>query len=176
MKMKKINATIQLRRDNDFNFEKVKDTFIPASGEVVLVDVANQGLRAKVGDGATPYGQLQYADEDIRNMVQFGYYDNGIFYRDPTKQTISTAMINKIYIDKITSQIYHYDGISYVKINGGNGAVPSATSEQAGIVKLYSTIGQNTDGTMTQKSITDELDLRCKTSIDTDKELLIFTF
>jgi hypothetical protein len=43
-------------------------------------------------------------------------------------------------------------------------------------MKLYSTTGQNVDGTMTQKSITDELDLRTKTSVDTDKELLIFTF
>ena len=38
--MKTINAIIQLRRDNEFNFEKIKDTFIPMNGEVVLVDVA----------------------------------------------------------------------------------------------------------------------------------------
>jgi len=42
-------------------------------------------------------------------------------------------------------------------------------------MKLYSTTGQNVDGTMTQKSITDELGLRFKTSVDTDEELLIFT-
>jgi len=28
------------------------------NGEVVLVDVPSIGLRAKVGDGYTPYGQL----------------------------------------------------------------------------------------------------------------------
>lgn len=173
--MGRISATIQLRRDNDYNFERVKDTFIPAGGEVVLVDVAGVGLRAKVGDGITPYGQLQFADEDIRNMVQFGYYDNGLFYRDPTKQTISVAMINKIYIDKTHSQIYHFDGERYVQITNTT-TIPSASSAQAGIMKLYSTTGQNVDGTMTQKSITDELDLRTKASVDTDKELLIFTF
>lgn len=168
-------ATIQLRRDNDYNFERIKDTFIPASGEVVLVDVASVGLRAKVGDGFTPYGQLQFVDEDIRNMVQFGYYDNGLFYRDPTKQTISTAMINKIYIDKIRSQIYYFNGEQYIQVTNTQ-TIPTASSEFAGIMKLYSTTGQNVDGTMTQKSITDELDLRTKTSVDTDKELLIFTF
>ena len=46
-----LNATIQLRRDNDYNFERVKNTFIPANGQVVLVDTAQGGLRAKVGDG-----------------------------------------------------------------------------------------------------------------------------
>lgn len=168
-------ATIQLRRDNDYNFERIKDKFIPASGEVVLVDVAGVGLRAKVGDGFTPYGQLQFVDEDIRNMVQFGYYYDGLFYKDQTKSTISVAMINKIYIDKITSQIYHFNGERYVQITNTT-TIPSASSMQAGIMKLYSTTGQNVDGTMTQKSITDELDLRTKTSVDTDKELLIFTF
>lgn len=173
--MKRIAATIQLRRDNDFNFERVKDVFIPACGEVVLVDTADQGLRAKVGDGASTYAQLHFADEDIRNMVQFGYYDNGIFYRDITKSTIAVAMINKIYVDKITSAIYHFDGEHYIKISGDASTIPPATGDYAGIVKLYSTIGQNTDGTMTQKSITDELDLRYKASVDTDKELLVFT-
>lgn len=170
----KLTATVRLRRDNDYNFEKIKDTFIPASGEVVLVDVAAVGLRAKVGDGFTPYGQLQYVDEDIRNMVQFGYYDNGIFYRDITKNTISTAMINKIYIDKIHNNIYYWDGENYITITS-NTIASTASSDMPGIMKLYSTTGQNTDGTMTQKSITNELDARYKTFVDTeDKELLVF--
>jgi len=57
-------------------------------------------------------------------------------------------MINKIYIDKISSSIYHFDGEQYVKISN-NTIIPSATSSQAGIVKLYSTVGQHIDGTMT---------------------------
>ena len=44
------------------------------------------------------------------------------------------------------------------------------------MVKLYSTTGQNIDGTMTQKAITDELDLRYKTSVDSNNELLVFSF
>lgn len=171
--MNKISTIIQLRRDNDYNFERVKDIFIPASGEIVLVDTASTGLRAKVGDGYTPYGQLQFADEDLRNMVQFGYYKNGVFYRDNTLQTISIGMVNKVYIDKYNNQIYYFNGEEYVRITNTN-IVSNASSSQAGIMKLYSTVGQHTDGTMTQKSITDELDLRHKTSVDIDKELLIF--
>ena len=55
-----LNTIIQLRRDNDYNFEKVKNTFIPANGEVVLVDTARDGLRAKVGDGFSTWAQLPW--------------------------------------------------------------------------------------------------------------------
>ena len=63
-------AVVRLRRDNDYNFERIKNNFIPAHGEVILVDTAQNGLRAKVGDGYSTYAQLQFVDEDIRNQVQ----------------------------------------------------------------------------------------------------------
>lgn len=50
-------------------------------------------------------------------------------------------------------------------------------------MKLYSTTGENVDGTMTQKAITkelnsinDELDDKVEISLKKDEELLIFTF
>lgn len=82
-----IDAIIRLRRDNDYNYELIKNTFVPAAGEVVLVDTARDGLRAKVGDGVSTYAELQFVDEDIRNMVQQGYYNQGEFYKDITLQT-----------------------------------------------------------------------------------------
>ena len=54
--------------------------------------------------------------------------------------------------------------------------MPIATSEEPGIIKLYNTTGNAVDGTMTQKAISDELDLRYKASVDSDNELLIFSF
>lgn len=168
-----IEAVIRLRRDNDYNFERIKDTFIPANGEVVLVDTARDGLRAKVGNGFNTYAELDFVDSDLRNAALQGYYDNGIMYMDPTKQTPFPMMINKVYIDKITGQIYYYNGEQYAPA-GGAGTVANASSVAAGIMKLYTTIGQNTDGTMTQKSITDELNLRTKLDIDSQEELLIF--
>ena len=171
--MTTLNAVIQLRRDNDYNFKKVENSFIPANGEVVLVDTAKDGLRAKVGDGFSTFAQLQYTDNDIRNTVQQGYYDNNIFYKDATKQTVSLAMVNKIYIDIPTRKLYYYNGEKYILINSN---MPIATSETPGMVKLYTTTGYEVDGTMTQKAITDELDLRYKATIDSDDELLIFSF
>lgn len=169
---KTIESTIRLRRDNDYNFELIKDTFVPASGEVVLVDTARDGLRAKVGDGYSTYAQLNFTDADLRNPVQQGWYVDGEFYKDEHLNTPFQKMINKIYIDKPHSKIYYFNGISYVPVGG---VVNNASEVEAGLVKLYSTMGYNTDGTMTQKSITNELELRYKANIEEDEELLVFT-
>ena len=168
-----IEAVIRLRRDNDYNFEPIKNTFVPASGEVILVDTASDGLRAKVGDGYSTYAELQFTDNDLRNAALQGYYDNGVFYADAQKNTPLVGMINKIYIDKDTSTVWYYNGVAYVSTAGSS--VSNASSATSGIMRLYNTTGQNTDGTMTQKSITDELDLRYKASVNTSNEELIFT-
>ena len=171
--MNVLNAIIQLRRDNDYNYEKVKNSFVPANGEVVLVDTAKDGLRAKVGNGFTPYGQLPYTDADLRNTVLHGYFYQNSFYQDAIHSVLMTGMINKIYIDDTARKLYYFDGSQYVSINDN---IVTATAQTPGIVKLYGTTGQNVDGTMTQKAITDELDLRYKASIDSDDELLVFSF
>ncbi len=168
-----LNSTIQLRRDNEYNFEKVKNSFIPANGEVVLVDTARDGLRSKVGNGVSTYAQLQFTDTDIRNAVLHGYLINDNFYKTLQKDGLIPQMINKIYIDDSTRKIYFYDGITYKNIQT---TLTTASAIEPGLVKLYATTGYNTDGTMTQKAITDELDLRYKTTIDSKNELLVFSF
>ena len=168
-----VNASIQLRRDNEYNFEKVKKSFIPANGEVVLVDTARDGLRAKVGNGYSTWENLQYTDADLRNAVLHGYLQSNIFYQDIQHQVPMKGMINKIYIDDATRKIYYFDGTNYVNIQD---SLVTASAEIPGVVKLYGETGYNTDGTMTQKAITDELDLRYKANIDSDEELLIFSF
>lgn len=167
-----IDATICLRRDNDYNFDAIKNRFIPASGEVILVDTARDGLRAKVGDGYSTYAELQFIDEDLRNPVQQGYYIDGVFYREIEKHNILPNAINKIYIDKQCSRIYYFNGEKYVPLDA---QFSTAAADVAGIMKLYTTTGYNVDGTMTQKAITDEFDLRYKATINDDDELLIFS-
>jgi hypothetical protein len=48
-----------------------------------------------------------------------------------------------------------------------------ASSEAAGLVKMYSETGTNEDGTMTQKSITDALNSKIGISLDGDSETII---
>jgi hypothetical protein len=43
-------------------------------------------------------------------------------------------------------------------------------------MKLYDSLGSNTDGTMTQKAITDELNEKVEVEINKDEELLVFSY
>lgn len=169
-----LNTIIRLRRDNDYNYAKIKDRFIPANGELCLVDTATEGLRVVCGDGVTPFGKLDYAFE----LLVQGYFKNGSFYREPECIDDIPGQINKLYIDKTPGQntIYYYDGINFCRAGGATGSLPTATAEIPGIMKLYDTIGDHTDGTMTQKAITDELGEKVEIELNKDEELLIFTY
>jgi hypothetical protein len=72
------DGIIKLRRDNYYNYEKIKDTFVPANGEICLVDTARDGLRAICGDGVHTFGELDFIGE----LLVRGYYYNGNFYTD----------------------------------------------------------------------------------------------
>ena len=171
--MKTVKAIIQLRRDNDYNFEPIKNTFIPANGEVIFVDTAGTGLRVKVGDGQTTFANLDYIDKDTRDSIVQGYYYDNHFYEDSSKTQLLPANINKIYIDIGSSKIYYFTGANYETIDS---TLSTATAYVPGVVKLYNEKGNNTDGTMTQKSITNELNKKYSVSVDKDdNELLIFS-
>ena len=166
------NAVLQLRRDNDYNYAKVKDTFIPADGEICLVDTARSGLRMVCGDGVTPFGELDFID----SVLLKGYIKDGIFYTDTTYTTACKTSTNLLYLDISTAALYFYDGEKYQEIS--RTVMPTAsmaTNTTPGIMKLYSTVGQNEDGTMSQKAITDELDDKVEVTLNIEEELIIFS-
>lgn len=166
MATKRVEAIFKLRRDNDYNYEKVKDIFIPAKGEVCLVDTARLGLCVKVGDGVSTYGSLEYVNT-IFQMVTF--VEGKAFINDKE----ITPSGNKIYIDaNNTNDLYYYNGVEFVLI--GPGSLPTASAETAGIMKLYSTTGENVDGTMTQKAISDELNTKVSASVNLEDETIVF--
>jgi hypothetical protein len=168
---KQLNTILRLRRDNDYNYAKVADKFIPANGEICLVDTARSGLRAVCGDGKTPFAQLEYAD----NVYFKGYFKNDTFYFDELF-TLPMAVNTKVlYIDLLTNRLYFHTGVKYQEIERGEIATATATDTTPGIMKLYSTTGQNTDGTMTQKAITDELNEKVEIALNIEEELIIFT-
>ena len=169
--MKTFNSILTLRRDNDYNYAKVADKFIPANGEVCLVDTARSGLRAVCGDGVTPYAQLEYID----SVFVRGYLkDDGIFYKDIDATQPYEKNTNVLYIDIPTNSISYYDGEKYQELSSIK--LPTASATTPGIMKLYSTTGQNIDGTMTQKAITDELNEKVEITLNTAEELIIFSY
>ena len=164
------DGVIKLRRDNDYNYAKIKDTFVPANGEICLVDTARDGLRAVCGDGIHTFSELDYIGE----LLVRGYYYNGNFYSDNSHKNIIEGSTIKIYIDISRSSLYYFDGEHYQSV-GAEGPIPTASATTPGIMKLYDTIGDNTDGTMTQKAITDELDDKVEVSLNLEEETLIFS-
>lgn len=164
------DGVIKLRRDNYFNYEKIKDTFVPANGEICLVDTARDGLRAICGDGVHTFGELDYIGE----LLVRGYYYNGNFYTDGSHSESIVGSTIKIYIDLSKGGLYYFDGEHYQSVSAG-GPIPTASSTTPGIMKLYDSIGSNTDGTMTQKAITDELDDKVEISLNLEEEMLIFS-
>lgn len=165
-----INAILRLRRDNDYNYAKIKDTFIPANGEICLVDTARQGLRAVCGDGVTPFGQLDY----IGTTFVQGYFHENLnwFFYDANFTKIIDGKETQIYLDLQTTTLYYFDGYNFVKIDT---SLPTASETIAGITKLYNTVGYNEDGTMTQKAITEELETKVEVNLKEEDELIIFS-
>lgn len=168
---KQFNTVLRLRRDNDYNYEKVAEKFIPANGEICLVDTARSGLRAICGDGQTPFAQLEYVD----SVYAKGYLKDDLFYKDELFTTLLPTNTKLLYVDILTNRLYFYTGIDYQEITRGEIATATATDTTPGIMKLYSTTGQNTDGTMTQKAITDELNEKVEVALNIEEELIIFT-
>lgn len=168
-------STIALRRDNDYNYKKIENTFIPANGEVCLVDVAGYGLRTKVGNGVSTFAQLPYADEtilqNIYSLIVKGYYYQGQFYTNASHTELLEGVMGRIYIDAISSKLYTYNGINY---ETQTSSLPNATAETAGAVKLYDQMGQNVDGTMTQRAITNELNEKFEMDVVEDEEMVVF--
>lgn len=173
-----VNAILRLRRDNDYNYAKIKDTFIPANGEICLVDTARYGLRAVCGDGVSTFTQLEYIGESF----QQAYWDNvnKSFYHDKhLTREITDKRENILYLDIDTSQIYYYTGNEFKQIELG---LPTASETVLGVLKLYNETGDNIDGTMTQRAITkelgdinEELDTKVEVSLKEDEELVIFS-
>lgn len=162
-----IKTRIKLKRDNDYNYNLVKDSFIPLNGEPILVDTAGDGLRVKIGDGSKTYDQLDFQD----SLFVYGYYKDGDFYEDSQHTNLITGVINRLYINNDDYKVYFYNGENFFIVNGCS----LATDVTPGVVILYNTTGQHTDGTMTQKAITDELNTKFTVDINSDSETIIFS-
>lgn len=145
------DSVIRLRKDTEANFNKVKASYIPESGEVCLVETDLYGIRTKVGDGINTFEDLPYTDTVVGAVV-VGYLMNDNFYTDSTYQVQYEKNEHHIYIDRNSNyRVLTWDGTTF------HGASEIATETLAGVMKLYQEHGQNSDGTMSQKAITDAI-------------------
>lgn len=132
--------------------------------------------RLKIGDGFTPWNALPY----IQGV-------SGVVNAETLDELPPTGNENLIYKVSSEKKLYQWNSISeeYEALTsasggGATGEVPEATDTEAGITKVYTDTGFNSDGTMTQKAITKELnsindELDDKVEVNIEGEILYFT-
>lgn len=167
------SSTIRLRFDTEQNFALIKDSFIPASGEICFVKLASGEIKFKLGDGASTFAELDYVSKYLETQIQTvnvrGYYYNGEFYVDKEHRQKYVPYNHKLYIENDTKKIYSYTGTAYEVIS----EVQNATSEIAGIAKLYNSLGSNIDGSITQNCITANLNKKVEMGLEEETLILI---
>jgi hypothetical protein len=131
---------------------------------------------------------LEYIGESFKQA----YYDYATerFYTNKNLTTEVEKRENIIYLDINTNQLYYWANDSYHIIESH---LPHASETILGVLKLYDSKGNNVDGTMTQRAITEgldnveenvnikiedinkELDTKIELSLKEDEELVIFS-
>jgi len=146
--MANVITSIQFKRGNKetLNARLVEgDLGIPLRGEPIWEIDTN---RIKIGNGVDSYANLDYFSGDtIDNLVLEGYYDQttGYFYDKPAEYVDRERLpewTDRLYRDMETNDVYYFKALGrFTKLSTST--------------KLYNTSGQNTDGAMTQKAVTD---------------------
>jgi len=107
---------------------------------------------------------------DIKQIVNLGYFYENEFYTDQEHLHKYVPYSYKLYIEISTHVVYAYINNQYVAV----GSMPGQADEtHAGIAKLYDAKGANTDGSMTQKSVTNYIN--DKVGAEIQEELLVLT-
>jgi len=124
MAEKILNSRIQLKHDTEVNWGKAEN-FIPKMGEAIIYDTDSnhECVRIKIGNGVTPINSLPFAVDYNETIADIKIEGTVLTYTKGNGATNS----------------YDIQDTTYAQ----------ATAELLGLVKLYGTIGQNTDGTMT---------------------------
>lgn len=97
---------------------------------------------------------LKTKETEVESVVFEGYFKDGKFYKDETYTEELKTTLDNIYVDKTNGGLYYYDTVA----KSYKAVVSDATAANAGVVKMYDTVGENTDGTMSQKAIKETIE------------------
>lgn len=93
-------------------------------------------------------------------------------------------VVSVVYSESIIAMSIEGHELTYIKADGSTHTITIpdddtqyflATDETTGLTKLYATMGNAEDGTMTQKAITTELKKKVSVSVDEKQKSLIFS-
>ena len=116
-------------------------------GVIYLVQVAGDTYSEYIWQNGD-YVKLR--DTIIANALTFGYYYADVFWKEAAHINRLPDYVQSIYMDVPNKELYCYD----TSLHKYKKFLQKATPTVPGIMKLYNDSGENTDGTMTQKSIT----------------------
>lgn len=153
-------------------FEYPSVAEFPDSGESGKLYIALDTNVVYRWDGAD-YVAISGGSGEKNHALLPGYYFGDVFWKEAAHINRQPDTISSIYLDIPTNELYYYnsDNQKYTKF------VQRAVADDgnAGLVKLYGSTGENVDGTMTQKSITDQLKKKVQVDMsEADQECIIF--
>jgi len=143
--------SIQFKRGTKANLEaKLVDDKKPLKGEPIWETDTN---KIKVGDGVNDYADLPYLGAAEENIVIEGYYvqEYDTFFKESAHINPIIKKISKLYKDIPTGLFY------YLSNNVYTGVYQIADETHYGVSKLYKSSGQNEDGSISQKIVTNSI-------------------
>lgn len=116
---------------------------------------------------------------ELGRFLIHGYYYKEVFYEDNEHLIKIEPNLYTIYIDDsnesplmfIYNKKYGEEDYHYICMNG---YVDQASETTSGIARLYNSLGNNTNGSCTQKIISEELNRKVSVEIDAEQSCLIF--
>ena len=150
--MSNVIKSIQFKRGlKSALIENLKGDNKPLRGEPIWEIDTN---KLKIGDGSSDYEDLPYIAGDgssSSDVVVFGSYDKetDVFWKEEAKINALPRLTTRLYIDRATMLVYDLQDNKYTLL------IALADQDTYGLSKLYGSTGQNVDGSMTQKAITD---------------------
>lgn len=173
------NEKIAALTKDDIGLDKVDNTAdADKSVKVAVQDIDGDKFtekyfkfRGNITDFNNAYieGAYEYAGICSNGYKNTEIYGNLIVYNNKynAESGSSSTYIEQIAFDTINNIIYTRQRISSKswttwKTIAYTSDISTATDSKAGIMKLYTSIGSSTDGTMTRKAITDSLNDKAK--------------
>lgn len=146
--------------------------FAPAIAEIVLSETKE--IRGHMDIAVAQAGLLKlFGDVPVTNVNKIQFW---IYFLDANKQPLGEGVYGdgSVLLDLLITERPN-DWKTLISLKELQ-ALPLATETQIGGVKLYSTLGAATDGTISQNAITQELNKKVEMQMDADKEILYLNY
>lgn len=157
--------------------DNLNDTFAEETHTHKVSELTDYTVDTELSSTSTNPVQNKVLDAEFESVATaMGALETAI-------DNVEATALNK-YAESIIALSVDGQTVTYIKGDGSTHTFTTqdtnteyflATDETSGLTKLYATVGDAEDGTMTQKAIKTELDKKVGVDIDESQNVLIFT-